>query len=158
MKNKNVYIFDNHDNITIEDDGRGMSYIAGDVKKYLNVAGISRSSEEESLTPELGRRKMGRKGVGKLAALSVSEIVKVLTVCNGEKSGFILSRHPEGEYLPAINEDKIVFNRIQEKGTAIIMTNPEYTLNNSLQVIKENILKKHKKFLCQITGYIHIEV
>ena len=138
---RNVYIIDSQDNITIEDDGRVMSYIAGDVKKYLNVAGISRSSEEESVTPELGRRKMGRKGVGKLAALSVSEVVKVLTVCNGEKSGFILSRHPEGEYLPAINEDEIVFNKVHEKGTAIIMTAPEYTLHNSLQVIKKNILK-----------------
>ncbi|MBR6183182.1 MAG: ATP-binding protein [Bacteroidales bacterium] len=138
---KNVYIFDNHDNITIEDDGRGMSYVAGDVKKYLNVAGISRSTEEEALTPGLGRRKMGRKGVGKLAALSVSKIVKVLTIHNGEKSGFILSRHPDGEFLPAIDEDKIVFSKVKESGTSIIMTNPEYALHKSLQVIKMNILK-----------------
>lgn len=43
---------------------------------------------------------MGRKGIGKLAALSVSENVDVLTVSDGEKSGFVLSRHPQkAEYF-----------------------------------------------------------
>ena len=37
------------------------------------------------------KRKMGRKGVGKLAALSVSENVLIKTISNGEKSGFVLS-------------------------------------------------------------------
>lgn len=70
----NVYIISNKNDITVEDDGKGMSYIDGDVQKYLNVASISRNTEEESETA-LKRKKMGRKGVGKLAALSVSENV-----------------------------------------------------------------------------------
>jgi HSP90 family molecular chaperone len=108
---KNVYIIANPDDIRVEDDGHGMSYQNGDIERYLNVAGVSRSNEEESYTRSNGRRKMGRKGVGKLAALSVSESVDILTVSNGEKSGFILARHPEeGNKLKGISEEEINFN------------------------------------------------
>ena len=67
----NVWIFDDKDAITVEDDGKGMSYEKCDIKKYLNVAEVTRTGEEDAYTPS-GRKKMGRKGVGKLAALSVS--------------------------------------------------------------------------------------
>lgn len=76
----NVYIISNPDNIVVEDDGAGMSYNEGDVNKFLNVAGISRTGDDDSLSSELKRKKMGRKGVGKLAALSVSEEVEVMTI------------------------------------------------------------------------------
>ena len=66
----NVYIISNKDDIRIEDDGHGMSYQNGEVKKFLNVAGVSRVKEEESMTRSGERRKMGRKGVGKLATSS----------------------------------------------------------------------------------------
>src|SRR5690554_593578 len=90
----NVYIIASDDSITVEDDGSGMSYSAGDVADFLNVARETRTSEEDSfvLGSNSQRRKMGRKGVGKLAALSVSKNVEIKTIKNGEKSGFILSR------------------------------------------------------------------
>lgn len=138
---RNVYIIANPDNITIEDDGLGMSYQNGDIQKYLNVAGISRSTEEESRTETLQRMKMGRKGVGKLAALSVSENVRVLTIKNGERSGFVLTRHPENGVLPAIDDGEIRFEKVSGNGTAIIMTYPEYRLHKSLEVVKKNLLK-----------------
>ena len=47
----NVYIIANKDDITVEDDGKGMSYAGGDIQKYLNVAAVSRSSAEDSVTP-----------------------------------------------------------------------------------------------------------
>ena len=65
---KNVYIISNKDDIRVEDDGHGMSYENGEIRKFLNVAGVSRTREEDSLTRSGTRRKMGRKGVGKLAA------------------------------------------------------------------------------------------
>lgn len=43
----NVYIIDNGTNITVEDDGNGMSYVGGEIGKYLNVARISRNSESD---------------------------------------------------------------------------------------------------------------
>jgi HSP90 family molecular chaperone len=107
---KNVYIIAGKDDIRVEDDGHGMSYKDGDIAKYLNVAGVSRTTEEEALTKSGKRHKMGRKGVGKLAALSVSENVDVLTIAKGEKSGFVLTRHPEnGHELKPILDSQIVF-------------------------------------------------
>lgn len=137
----NVYIISNPDNIIVEDDGSGMSYEAGDVDKFLKVAGISRTGEEDSLSPELNRRKMGRKGVGKLAALSVSEEVDVLTIKNGEKSGFVLSRHPHGETLQSIPDNEIVLYKVEGNGTSIVMRRPQYRLNKTLSAVKRNLTK-----------------
>lgn len=137
----NVYIISNKDDITVEDDGKGMSYISGDIQKYLNVAAVSRNSTDEALTP-LNRRKMGRKGVGKLAALSVSENVLVKTICNGEKSGFVLSRFiGDNNLLTPLSDDKITFEKLSDNGTAIVMQNPQYKLHSALKAIKRNLLK-----------------
>jgi hypothetical protein len=139
---KNVYIISNKDDIRVEDDGHGMSYKAGDIAKYLNVAGVSRTIETESRTRSGGRRKMGRKGVGKLAALSVSENVDIITVANGERSGFVLTRHPEnGHDLKAIPDDQITFERIEDHGSAIIMRHPQYRLHKTLATVRRNLLK-----------------
>lgn len=138
----NVYIISNKDDIRVEDDGHGMSYEAGDIAKYLNVAGVSRTTEEEAQTKSKTRRKMGRKGVGKLAALSVSKNVDVLTVADGEKSGFVLARRPEnGNQLKAIPDERISFDRIKDHGSAIIMRDPEYRLHKTLAAVKRNLLK-----------------
>lgn len=60
----NVYIIANKDDITVEDDGKGMSYANGDIAHYLNVAKESRINAEDSLTDDKTRKKMGRKGIG----------------------------------------------------------------------------------------------
>lgn len=139
---KNVYIIANKDDIRVEDDGHGMSYDKGDIAKYLNVAGVSRIMEEESYSKSGARRKMGRKGVGKLAALSVSENVDILTVADGEMSGFILSRRPEdGNKLAAIPDSDITFDYVQNHGSAIVMRNPQYRLHKTLSAVKRNLLK-----------------
>lgn len=139
---KNVYILANKDDIRVEDDGHGMSYTKGEIDNFLNVARVSRETEQDSFTRSGTRRKMGRKGVGKLAALSVSENVGVMTLSEGEKSGFILSRRPdEGNKLKPILEEDIVFDKIQENGTAIVMRFPQYRLHKTLGAVKRNLLK-----------------
>lgn len=139
---KNIYIISNKDDIRVEDDGHGMSYEDGDIKRYLNVAAVSRLTEEESFTKSGVRRKMGRKGVGKLAALSVSENVDIMTVAYGEKSGFILSRRPgkDGKLRP-IPESSIEFDYVKDHGSAIVMRNPQYRLHKTLAAVKRNLLK-----------------
>ncbi len=108
----------------------------------MNVAGVSRSNEAESMTRSGERRKMGRKGVGKLAALSVSESVNVMTVSNNEKSGFVLSRKPiDGNKLQPIPDENITFAYIRDHGTAIVMKNPQYRLNKSMDSVRRNLLK-----------------
>lgn len=136
----NVYIISKDNEIRVEDDGRGMSYSNGEISKYLGVAKQSRSNEQDSFTT-LGRRKMGRKGIGKLAALSVSKDVDILTIADGEKSGFILSRHPsENGMLEPIQENNISFVMVKKHGTAIVMKNPEYSLHKTTDAIKRNIV------------------
>lgn len=137
----NVYVIANKDDITVEDDGKGMSYAKGDIRKYLNVAAVSRNNKEDSYTP-LHRKKMGRKGVGKLAALSVSENVLVKTINNGEKSGFVLSRHiAENNLLIPLTDEQITFEKISGNGTSIVMQHPQYKLHSTLKAIKRNLLK-----------------
>jgi len=142
---KNVYIIQKEDSIIVEDDGIGMSYGDG-IKKYLNVAKETRVTDEDSyiLVDKKRRRKMGRKGIGKLAALSVSKNVFIMTKHCGEKSGFILSRKigPNGE-LKALEDDEIQFEKIQERdsGTSVVMTNPEYGFDVPANVLKRHLVK-----------------
>lgn len=137
----NVYIIANKDDITVEDDGKGMSYDNGDIQKYLNVAAISRNTNKDAVT-ELNRKKMGRKGVGKLAALSVSENVLIKTISGKEKSGFILSRYIGNDnLLTPLSDEQITFEKIIGSGTAVVMQNPQYKLHSSLKAIKRNLLK-----------------
>lgn len=138
---KNVYIISKPDRIIVEDDGRGMSYSQGDVAKYLNVAAETRSNKKDSYT-SLGRRKIGRKGVGKLAALSVSRDILVKTIRDSEKSGFILSVNVNKDnILTPLKEEAIVFDVIKASGTSIVMQNPHYELNKTSVAIKKNLLK-----------------
>lgn len=136
----NVYIISEENAIRVEDDGKGMSYKEGGISKYLGVAKLSRTDEYDSVTT-LGRKKMGRKGIGKLAALSVSENVDIMTVANGEKSGFVLSRHPgQGGVLTPIADSAVSFQKVNDHGTAIVMRNPEYSLHKTTDAIKRNIV------------------
>lgn len=137
----NVYIIDTQESIIVEDDGKGMSYSEGEIDKYLNVARVSRISKDDEKTT-LGRKKMGRKGVGKLAALSVAENVLVKTIVNEEKSGFVLSRTVnEDRLLQPLDESEIVFEKICNHGTSIVMLNPQYKLHATIKAIKRNLLK-----------------
>lgn len=136
---KNVYIIEKPDSIIVEDDGTGMSY--ADTKIYLNVAAETRTTKQDSYTKE-GRRKIGRKGVGKLAALSISENVWVQTMKDGVKLGFILSRNVrEDRLLDPLKEEDIHFEMVRGDGTSIIMKEPRYALNKRFETIKKNLLK-----------------
>ena len=138
----NVYIIANKDDIRVEDDGHGMSYDKGEITNYLNVAGVSRIKEADSFSKSGKRRKMGRKGVGKLAALSVSENVDILTVADGEMSGFVLSRHlDEGNKLRAIADSDITFDYVEDHGSAVVMRSPQYRLHKTLAAVRRNLLK-----------------
>lgn len=144
----NVYIlYDTEKNtIIVEDDGNGMTYEQFN-KRYLPIGVISRTDAESTYTESGSRKRMGRKGIGKLAALSVAERVKVTSIRNGEKSGCILSldisiKNAEGRYeIPAINEDDISFNYIKDSdhGSAIIMENSRYLINKTINSAKRNI-------------------
>ena len=138
---KNVYIIAEKDSITVEDDGTGMTYeeVRG---HYLAVARESRRTEAETYSRDGDRRRMGRKGIGKLAALSVSENVLVQTRSGNDVSGFVLSRHVnDDKLLKPVPEEEIEFKKINADGTSVVMINPEYRLHKTLSVVKKNIAK-----------------
>lgn len=138
---KNVYVIANKDDITVEDDGKGMSYKNGEVAGFLRVAQESRVSSDDALTKR-GRRKMGRKGVGKLAALSVSNEVWIKTISGKERSGFILSREiPANSELKAIPDSLITFQKVRTHGTSVVMKSPKCSLPSSLDTMKKNLLR-----------------
>ena len=138
---KNVYIMAAKDSITVEDDGMGMTY--EEVKDhYLAVAQESRTTEADTYTRDGSRRRMGRKGIGKLAALSVSENVLVQTRSGDDVSGFILSRHVRSDkLLEPLADDQISFKKITGNGTSVVMVHPEYRLHKTLSVVKKNLAK-----------------
>src|SRR3989344_3872885 len=141
----NVYIIEKEDSIVVEDDGMGMSYHSGDIKKYLKVAVETRTTKDDVYVEGSRiRKRMGRKGVGKLAALAVSENVLVLTRKNKEESGFVLSRNVGSDLkLKPLTGKQIKFEKIKLKqdGTSIVMTKPQYDLHKTLAAIKNNLIK-----------------
>lgn len=141
---KNVYILQKKNSIIVEDDGSGMSYDNGDIERYLNVAVETRTSHKDTYTEGKKRKKMGRKGVGKLAALSVSENVFIMTRRDSEESGFILSRNVREDHrLTPLLSDQIKFEVLGKRkdGTSVVMTDPHFKLHKTVNAIKNNLLK-----------------
>lgn len=140
----NVYIIQTEDSIIVEDDGNGMSY-ESDVKRYLDVASETRIDEEDTYVEGSNkkRRRLGRKGIGKLAALSVSDKVLVKTIKNGDPSGFILSSELSDDHLlTPLPEKDIFFTKAgTDHGTSIVMTNPAYKIHDQKNTVKKNLLK-----------------
>lgn len=137
---KNVYVIAGPDSITVEDDGVGMTYQEV-TEHYLAVAQTSRLTEAEAFSRDGTRRRMGRKGIGKLAALSVSERVLVQTRSGEDVSGFVLARRIMNQELEPIPVERIQFQRITGSGTSVVMLNPEYRLHKTLEVVKKNLSK-----------------
>lgn len=138
----NVYVYWDDSKIIVEDDGKGMSYENKDIEKYLNVASVSRNSSADELTKEKRRRKMGRKGVGKLAALSISDKIEIQTISGSEKSGFILTTHVnKNKKLDPIPDDRISLIYVKGNGTSVMMTDPKVKVTSTIRTMKKNILK-----------------
>ncbi|WP_052767545.1 MULTISPECIES: ATP-binding protein [Lacticaseibacillus] len=153
----NVWVGLNDKGIYVEDDGHGMSYSNNEIQHFLAVAQPSRTANNNEFTKRKRRPRMGRKGVGKLAALSVSEEVNVYSIKDGEKSGFVLSRHvPEDHLLRPIPEDQIKFAHVSDHGTRIEMLNPQYHLPKQASTVVNNLAK----FFPQVGPdfQIHVEI
>lgn len=142
----NVYIIYNNDEkkIIVEDDGTGMTYDDFN-EKYLKIGTPTRSPEVGDVSQKLGRPRMGRKGIGKLSALSVSDRVLVMSSKDGQKSGCVLSMDIQKEddrwTIPSVMDDQIVFRHLSdgENGSAIVMENVKYSINKTIESAKRNI-------------------
>ena len=98
-----------NNNVIVEDDGKGM--YASDINdSFLNIGYDKRSNNGQT---DAGRKIMGRKGIGKLATFSLTNIVRVLSCKGGQKAGCLLDfksiTEENGQPL-AINADDIIFD------------------------------------------------
>lgn len=116
---KNVWItVDTEKNtLTVEDDGKGMT--ASDINNsFLNIGYDKR---EGNNTTALGRKIMGRKGIGKLAAFSLTNRVIVTSSKGGKTCGCILDFKSiiEGAEPEALDPKDVVFakDRLSDTGT-----------------------------------------
>ena len=107
---KNVWItVDTETNtLSVEDDGKGMT--ASDINNsFLNIGYDKR---EGNNTTDSGRKIMGRKGIGKLAAFSLTNQVIVVSSKENKTCGCILDfkRIVDGEEPKALDPQKIIFS------------------------------------------------
>ena len=152
---ENVYVYIDDTEIRVEDDGNGMSPDALD-DNYLLVGGESRTCIENAKTSKKKRLKMGRKGVGKLAALSISDGFKLITVQNSNPIGlFIPSRiEHDDEVLRQLDNNEYTLKKIKTNGTAIIMENPKVCIPK----LQETVLKNLAKIFPNAINDFHIHV
>lgn len=139
---ENVYVFIDDNEIRVEDDGNGMS--SDDlISNYLVIGSESRNNESNARTTLKKRLKMGRKGVGKLAALSISNGFKLITVQNSKKIGLFIPHRVEhdDETLVILNENEYTLKKISEKGTAVIMENPKINIPKLQSTVCKNLAK-----------------
>lgn len=140
---KNVYVIIGKDYISVEDDGHGMT--PQDVReKYLEIGKESRANKDQEKSASGRRLKMGRKGVGKLAALSVSDSYKLFTKTASTICGIIVPKKidTEGGLLKEIPTDQISFYKSEnETGTAVIMENVKLKISDDVGTIKNNLSK-----------------
>lgn len=104
-------------NVVVEDDGKGMS--ADDINNsFLNIGYDKRDGKK---TTDLGRKIMGRKGIGKLAAFSLTNCVMVCSVKSGKKAGCLMDfkEITNGAEPKALLPHEIKFDRdkVSEAGT-----------------------------------------
>lgn len=135
---ENVYVYIDDHEIRVEDDGNGMSADNLD-DNYLLIGGESRNCEENARTPIKKRLKMGRKGVGKLAALSISDGFKLITVQDSNAIGIFVPHRVEhdDEILKVLDPTDYSLKRITSHGTAVIMEHPKV----SIPKLQETVLK-----------------
>ena len=130
-----IRILDNE--IKIEDNGCGMN--EEDLKnKFLNVGYQRRKKLNDDLTPELKRKVMGRKGIGKLSVFSIADHVEIYTK-NETTLGILMkvdeirNEIEQGKpYYPKeipINEDNEIKS---ETGTLIVLKKIKKRVTSSL--------------------------
>ncbi|MCR4313305.1 MAG: ATP-binding protein [Candidatus Roizmanbacteria bacterium] len=138
-----VHITIGKDKLTVEDNGKGMN-VEDFQGKFLEV-GYSRRDDKSNKSK---RNVIGRKGIGKLAMLSISEKITILSKKDGQEITGGKINNPEldekikdkGEYnLENLldGEKRELFRNNKKNGTKIIFEKFKKKLNN------EDIIRKY---------------
>lgn len=145
-KAKNVYVYidmsdKEHSIIEIIDDGIGMDY--DDLASKYVWIGRNKRNDEELLEDEK-KNVMGRKGIGKLAALYLSNNYYILTQKKGDSTinqwEINLSKYQDSDFpkLDRVNPKITLVNeKLWEKnqqGTAIVLNNVDLRRNGTKRI------------------------
>ena len=150
-KAKNVYVYINmidkaHSTVEVIDDGCGMSY--NDLaEKYV---WIGRNKRDDEDIPSYDKSSlMGRKGIGKLAALYLSNKYYIFSKKNGEETKWLLNilAYKDSDF-PKIDricsykkiDNQVIWNR-NTQGTAIVLDNVDLrrTGTRRIEGLKRNL-------------------
>ena len=133
--------------IIIEDDGIGMN--ATEINtSFLNIGYNKRETELEFKDEKIKRKMMGRKGIGKLAAFSLSNIMYLYSCKNGNKYGCILDfikLTNSGDDPISISANDISFENdklsSENSGTRIELWNVKKRLGTSYRFILSKLIR-----------------
>jgi hypothetical protein len=148
--------------IVIEDDGTGMDR-DGVIDRFLTVGYKRRDELGETTT--LGRKPMGRKGIGKLSIFSIAQIAKVYTALNGDQTAFRMDREVirkaiAGKGQVAYEPDELTdWPGDLKKGTRIVLSSISRSLSGmSVEGLKRRVARRFSiigpkyDFVVQVNG------
>lgn len=150
-KAENVYVYINmidkeHSTVEVIDDGCGMSY-KDLAEKYVWIGRNKR--DEATLTTKDKEMLMGRKGIGKLAALYLSNKYYIFSKKDGEESKWLLNvlAYKDSDFpkIDKIHTGKKIDNQViwdkNIQGTAIILDNVDLrrTGNRRIEGLRRNL-------------------
>ena len=131
--------------ITIEDDGTGMDR-DGVIDRFLTV-GFKRRDEMGETTP-LGRRPMGRKGIGKLSIFSIAKVAEVYTKSGSTRTAFRMDREAirkaiSGKGKNTYTPDELAKWSGPTKGTRIVLSSLSKSLSEiTVQGLKRRVARR----------------
>ncbi len=93
--------------ITVTDDGDGLTLNEIN-EKFLVIGRNRRDDEGDKPSPKYGRKRIGKKGLGKLALFGLAKTITITTRRNGKRNVFILDwndlNNSDGVYKPRATE------------------------------------------------------
>lgn len=129
--------------IVITDDGLGMTFEEVDAA-YLKIGRNRRQAEGTELTPNMGRKVMGRKGIGKLSAFGIANEVLVETFKDGKCVKFhmdieAIRSTPNGRtYHPPFEEYDLGTNKC---GTRVRLKKLKRTRPIDVRTVRQNLAR-----------------
>jgi len=92
--------------ITVTDDGDGLT--RDEINKKFLLIGRNRREEGDEPSRKHGRKRIGKKGLGKLALFGLAKTITITTRQDGKRNGFVLDwddlNNADGDYKPKATE------------------------------------------------------
>ena len=143
---ENVDIEIKSDQITITDDGHGMTF--EDINEKYLMVGYERRTHETGKTAKHGRLVMGRKGIGKLSLFSIADTVEVQTIQDGKKNGFVMSAQKIESQIQkggsTYNPDPLHESQVDlhKDGTRIVLTRLKKRVSQAASALRKRLARR----------------